>query len=135
MAEFATSIDIEAPPEIVFDHLVTVDGMLAWMGRRAELDPRPGGVFAVDIDGNPVRGEFVEVDRPRTVVVTWGLEGDDVLPAGSTKVAFRLTPTATGTRVDLTHSNLPESQVPPHTEGWAHFLGVLAESAAATAAA
>ncbi|SEM61750.1 hypothetical protein SAMN05660976_05617 [Nonomuraea pusilla] len=49
----------------------------------------------MDIDGNLIRGEFVEVDRPRTVVVTWGLEGDDVLPAGSTKVAFRLTPTAT----------------------------------------
>jgi len=126
MAEYATSIDIEAPPEIVFDHLVTVDGMLAWMGQRAELDPRPGGVFAVDIDGNPIRGEFVEVDRPRSVVVTWGLEANDVLPAGSTKVAFHLTPTATGTRVDLTHSNLPESQVPPHAEGWPHFLGILA---------
>lgn len=29
MAEFTTSIDIEAPPEIVFDHLVTEEGLLA----------------------------------------------------------------------------------------------------------
>nr|WP_269085611.1 SRPBCC domain-containing protein [Nonomuraea pusilla] len=106
-----------------------------WRGTSRRRRTWPGGVFAVDIDGNPIRGEFVEVDRPRTVVVTWGLEGDDVLPAGSTEVAFRLTPTATGTRVDLTHSNLPESQVPPHAEGWPHFLGILAETAAATAAA
>jgi uncharacterized protein YndB with AHSA1/START domain len=134
MADFATTIDIEAPPEIVFDHLVTVDGMLAWMGQRAELDPRPGGVFAVDIDGNPIRGEFVTVDRPHSVVVTWGLEANDVLPAGSTQVTFVLTPTATGTRLDLTHSGLPESQVPPHAEGWPHFLGILAGTAATAAA-
>jgi uncharacterized protein YndB with AHSA1/START domain len=128
VAEFATTIEIEAPPEIVFDHLVTVEGMVAWMGQHAELDATPGGIFSVDIDGNPVRGEFVEVDRPRTVVVTWGLLGSDVLPVGSTRVEFRLTPIDTGTRLDLVHSELPESQVEPHESGWTHFLGQLAQA-------
>ncbi len=72
MPDFVTSIDIEAPPEIVFAHLVTPDGMLAWIGQRVELDPTPGGVFSVDIDGNPIRGEYLEVDPPRVVVVSWG---------------------------------------------------------------
>src|SRR5262249_3988549 len=110
MAEFSTTIDIEAPPEIVFDHLVTADGMVAWMGKRAELDPTPGGVFSVDIDGNPIRGEFVVVDRPRTIVVTWGLLGSDILPVGSTRVEFQLTPIERGTRLALAHTDLPESQ-------------------------
>ena len=133
MAEFATSIDIEAPPEVVFDHLVTPEGMTAWMGQRAELDAIPGGVFSVDIDGNPIRGEYVEVDRPRTVVVTWGLLGSDILPVGSTRVEFRLTPIETGTRLDLSHTGLPDSQVAPHAEGWPHFAGQLAEAASAGA--
>ncbi|HKY15219.1 MAG TPA: SRPBCC domain-containing protein [Microthrixaceae bacterium] len=131
MAEFATSIDIEAPPEVVFDHLVTSEGMTAWMGQRAELDATPGGVFSVDIDGNPIRGEYVEVDRPRRVVVTWGLLGSDTLPVGSTRVEFRLTPIDSGTRVDFTHTGLPESQLAPHAEGWAHFLGRLDKITAA----
>ena len=49
-ANQATTVDIDAPPEIVFAHLVTPEGMLAWMGQQAELDPTPGGVFAVDGD-------------------------------------------------------------------------------------
>ena len=130
MPELATSIDIEASPEIVFDHLVTREGMLAWLGQHAELDATPGGVFAVDIDGNPIRGEYVEVDRPHRVVVTWGLLGSDELPVGSSRVEFRLTPIATGTRLDLTHTELPEAEVQNHVTGWTHFLGQLAEKLA-----
>lgn len=134
MAEFTTSIDIEAPPEIVFEHLVTEEGLLAWMGQRAEVDATPGGTFALDIDGNPIRGEYVVVDPHHTVVVTWGLLGSDILPVGSSRVEFRLTPIDVGTRVDLLHTDLPEDQVPPHAQGWPHFLARLAEASASPAA-
>ncbi|TMF00647.1 MAG: SRPBCC domain-containing protein, partial [Chloroflexi bacterium] len=53
MVDFSTSIDIEAPPEVVFAHLVDAERMVAWMGERADLQPRPGGSFAVDINGVP----------------------------------------------------------------------------------
>jgi uncharacterized protein YndB with AHSA1/START domain len=131
--EFATSIDIEASPEIVFEHLVTREGMLAWIGQHAELDATPGGVFAVDIGGNPIRGEYVEVDPPKVVVVTWGVLGNELLPAGSSRVEFRLTPIATGTRLELTHSGLPDVEVPKHAEGWEYFVPRLAEAAVAAA--
>jgi uncharacterized protein YndB with AHSA1/START domain len=132
VADYSTSIDIEAPPDVVFAHLVTRDGMLAWMGSHAELDPTPGGVFVVDIDGNPVRGEYLEVDPPHAVVVSWGVLGNDVLPPGSSRVEFRLTAIASGTRLDLTHSGLPADEVAPHAAGWTHFLGQLAQVAAPT---
>ena len=131
MADVTASIDIDAPPEVVFAHLVTPEGMVAWLGQHAELDPAPGGTFAVDISGTPVRGEYVEVDPPHTVVVTWGVAGNEVLPAGSSRVEFRLTPTATGTRLDLTHAGLPEIEQPKHAAGWAALLPDLAAAAAA----
>lgn len=129
MGEYATSIDIDAPPEVVFEHLVTVEGMTAWIGQHAELDATPGGVFTVDIDGTPIRGEYLEVDPPHTVVVSWGVLGNELLPAGSSRVEFRLTPIAGGTRLDLTHSDLPLEEVDKHRQGWTHFLAVLAETA------
>lgn len=133
MAEYVTSIDIEAPPEVVFDHLVTPEGMVAWMGQHADLDATPGGVFAVDIDGIPVRGEYLEVDPPHIVVISWGVLGNDVLPAGSSRVEFRLTAIASGTRLDLSHTDLPVTEVEDHRAGWTHFLARLAATAGAPA--
>lgn len=130
MAEFRDSIDIAAPPETVFEYLTTNAGMTAWMGQYADLDPTPGGKFAVDIAGHPVRGEYLHVEHPHRVVVSWGFAGDDDLPAGASTVEFRLTPTDTGTRVDLEHRDLPEAGVPGHAHGWAHFLPRLAVAGA-----
>lgn len=80
MAEYATSIEIEATPAEVFEYLVTDAGMTAWMGLHATLDPRPGGRFAVDIAGHAIRGEYLEVDQARRVVVSWGVAGSPDLP-------------------------------------------------------
>ena len=129
MADYSTSVDIEAPPEIVFAHLVTAEGMVAWMGQNAVLDPTPGGGFSVDIEGNPIRGEYLEVDPPHRVVVSWGVLGSDLMPSGSSRVEFRLTPTDAGTHLDLTHTGLPLETVPDHEQGWTHFLTRLAELA------
>ena len=122
MAEFATSIDIAAPPDVVFAHLTTLDGMVAWMGQHAELDPRPDGTFSVDINGSPVRGRYVEVDPPRRVVVSWGVAGSEVHPPGSSRVEFTLVPLADGTRLDLVHRDLPEERAAGYAQGWDHFL-------------
>jgi len=129
MAEYATSIEIEASPEEVFEYLVTPAGMTASMGQRADLDPCPGGTFDVDIAGSPIRGRYLEVHRPHRVVVSWGVAGSAEFPPGASRVSFTLTPTAHGTRhtahgtrVDLLHSGLPDLMVAGHAEGWAHFL-------------
>jgi uncharacterized protein YndB with AHSA1/START domain len=122
MAEYATSIEIEAAPAAVFDYLVTETGMTAWMGQHATLDPRAGGGFAVDIAGYAIRGRYLEVDRPHRVVVSWGVAGSPDLPPGTSTVEFTLTPTVRGTRADLTHSGLPDAQLDGHADGWTHFL-------------
>jgi uncharacterized protein YndB with AHSA1/START domain len=122
MAEHSSSIEIDASPDEVFAYLITPDGMTTWMGTRAVLDPRPDGVFEVDIAGTPVRGRYLAVDPPHRVVVSWGVAGSEDLPPGASTVSFTLTPTTSGTRVDLLHSGLPEPRVAGHRDGWAHFL-------------
>lgn len=126
MAEFATSIEIDARPDDVFDFLVTADGMTAWMGDWAALDPTTGGEFAVNVAGAAIRGRYLEVARPHRVVFSWGMTGSTELPPGASTVAFELTEIATGTRVDLRHTDLPEPQLPGHADGWANFLPRLA---------
>jgi len=130
VAEYRTSIEIAAPPESVFEYLTTESGMTAWMGSHADLEPRPDGLFAVDIAGFPIRGRYLRVEHPTRVVVSWGVAGSDDLPAGSSTVEFRLTAVGGGTRVDLTHSGLPEPDLPGHADGWQHFLPRLAVVAA-----
>lgn len=122
MAEHTTSIEIDAAPERVFTYLVTPEGLTTWMGQGAVLEPRPGGVFEVNIAGSPIRGKFLEVDAPYRMVVSWGIAGSDDFPPGTSTVAFTLTPTERGTRVDLSHSGLPEEMLDGHESGWRHFL-------------
>ena len=97
MAEFATSIDIEAPPDIIFAHLTDPRRMVAWMGQHADLEPVPGGTFAVDVQGTPFRGQYLEIDPPRPVLVSWGLAGSDDFPPGISREEFTLTPIPSGT--------------------------------------
>ena len=122
MAEYSTSIEIDAPPARVFDYLVTEAGMTAWMGQHATLEPEPGGEFAVDIAGYAIRGQYLRVERPHRVVVSWGVADGEDLPPGASTVEFRLTPIPGGTRVDLVHSDLPDAGLRGHADGWAHFL-------------
>lgn len=122
MAEYATYIEIDAPPATVFEYLTTEAGMTAWMGEHAELDARPGGRFAVDIAGYPIRGQYLQVQPPTLIVVSWGVAGSADLPAGTSTVEFRLTALVRGTRVDLIHSGLPETELAGHADGWEHFL-------------
>lgn len=122
MAEHATSIEINAEPAVVFEYLVNPEALTAWMGQHAVLEPHPGGLFAVDIAGSPIRGTYLEVEAPRRVLVSWGVAGSDDLPPGASTVAFTLTATAQGTRIDVVHSDLPDADLAGHVDGWSHFL-------------
>lgn len=132
MAEYATSIEIEAPPDVVFEYLTTEAGMTAWMGQYARLDPQRGGEFAVDIAGHAIRGEYLAVEPHSRVVVSWGIVGTPDLPAGASTVEFLLAATDQGTRLELVHSQLPDTAVAGHRDGWQHFVPRLALAAAGT---
>jgi len=116
---------IAAPPEAVFPYFTDPALIATWMGDRADLDPRPGGVFAVDVGASPARGTYLAVEPPTRVVFTWGLPGSQTMPAGSTTVEVILTADGDETVVSLTHRNLPGEHLPGHQKGWDTFLGAL----------
>ena len=125
-------IRIEATPETIFPFFTDPEKMLRWMGVSADLDPRPGGLYHCDVNGNDVaRGEYVSIEPPHRIVFTWGWEGDGhPVPPGSSTVEVTLTPDGEGTLVRLTHSDLPEPTQGQHAEGWEHYLARLAVAAA-----
>ena len=127
-------IRIAARPETVFDFFVDPEKMVNWKGRRAELDPRPGGVYRVEISDQAIAsGEYAEIDAPSRVVFTWGWEGQETgehaVPPGSSRVEIELTPDGDGTLVRLRHLDLPEQSREIHGQGWDMYLGRLAAAA------
>jgi uncharacterized protein YndB with AHSA1/START domain len=125
-------VRIAASPETVFDFFTEPDRMIQWMGRSAELDPRPGGRFHCDINGDAVAGgEYIVLEPPNRVVFTWGWEGEDsVTPAGSSTVEVLLAADGEGTHLRLIHSDLPsEESAGKHGHGWRHYLDRLATAA------
>jgi uncharacterized protein YndB with AHSA1/START domain len=127
-------VRIRARPETIFPFFVEPELMVRWMGTVAEVDPRPGGIYRVDVDAGAhvARGEFVEVSPPDRVVFTWGWESEDspVRP-GSSTVEVTLTRDDDHTIVRLVHSGLPSrDSADAHTVGWEHYLPRLEVAAA-----
>jgi uncharacterized protein YndB with AHSA1/START domain len=136
-AEPGTAVEVEtriaASPETVFEFFTDPDKMVQWMGRSADLDPRPRGGFRCDINGRDVAaGEFVEVDPPRRLVFTWGWDvAEPVTPPGSSTVEVLLAPDGGGTHLRLIHRDLPSVEsTKKHRHGWEHYTERLATAAA-----
>lgn len=116
---------VQAEPATVFEFFTDPDKMVRWMGEAAELEPRPGGLFRVNVEGDHVaRGSYVEVDPPRRLVFTWGWEGEDAPVApGESTVEVTLAAEPGGTRVRLVHRDLATDElVRLHAAGWEKYV-------------
>jgi uncharacterized protein YndB with AHSA1/START domain len=126
---------IDASPETVWDFLVDPDKAVRWMGQNAAFEPRPGGLYRVEVlPGNTAVGEFVELDPPRRLVFTWGWEPggvDTKVPSGTSTVEIELEPSGVGgTVLRFRHHGLPdEGAAQSHAHGWDHYLERLAVAA------
>ena len=117
-------VRIEAPPHEVFPFFTDPAKMVLWKAVEASLDPRPGGIFWINVTGHDIaRGEYVEIDPPRRVVFTFGWEsGSSLEPPGSTTVEITLAPDGDGTLLRLVHRGVPDEVRAGSTEGWDHYL-------------
>ncbi len=120
-------VRISASPETIFPFLTDPERIVRWKGTEAMLDPRPGGIYRVNVAGKHMaRGEFVEIKPNSKVVFTWGWEGNDDVPPGSSTVEVSLIPDGDETTVRLRHTDLPTKEsAAEHTMGWDHYMGRL----------
>jgi len=126
---------IAARPETVFSYFTDPARYRLWQGVDAELDPRPGGMFRVTMTGKSgavVRGEYLEVDPPRRLVLTWGWERwdgqpDAYVPVGSSTVEITLVADGEHTVVRVQHRGLAGAHAYEfHEWGWDMTLERLA---------
>jgi uncharacterized protein YndB with AHSA1/START domain len=116
-------IHIDARPETVFAFFTDPAKMMRWMGAGATLDPRPGGICRIDINGYITRGEYLEIVPHSRVVFTWGWENEGSTPRpGASTVEISLTPDGDGTLLRLRHLGLNATERASHGEGWDLFI-------------
>jgi uncharacterized protein YndB with AHSA1/START domain len=121
---------IAARPETVFAFFTDPAKMIRWMGEQATLDPRPGGICRIDINGYVTRGEYVELVPHSRVVFTWGWEQAGSTPQpGESTVEISLIPDGEGTILRLRHLGLNAGERASHGQGWDLFLPRLAAAA------
>lgn len=120
---------IAASPEVVFPYFTDPELIVSWIGRRAELDPTPGGLFALDMGEVAAHGTYLVVEPPHRVVFTWGIPGNATLPPGTSTVEVLLTADGDGTLIELTHRDLPTPDLDSHRAGWETQLAQLRDAA------
>ena len=126
---------IAAPPATVFAFLTDPDKILRWMGTEAATEPHPGGLYLLKGIGGTrnrtARGAFREVVPVHRLAYTFGWDGDESVPPGSSLIEIDLIDRDGGTLVRMTQRGLPTAeQCAAHASGWAHYFGRLAMAAA-----
>ena len=139
---------IAARPSIVFDALITTEGLSSWFGPddgqilSANSDIRVGGKLGVRfrLAGDAVEDvaaagseheclcEFLEIDKPRRIVMSWQwiFGGDPAEQGRVSRLEFHLRPIDTGTELTLIHAGLrDEASVRSHGWGWSGSLDKL----------
>ena len=99
-----------------------------------EIDARVGGSFNFTRrDGEDVEhvGTYVEMDRPRRLVFTFGVPK---FSAQMTRVSIDLKPLPTGCELTLTHEDVLPEWLDKTREGWGKIVDGLAANLATEAA-
>lgn len=120
----------DAEPNTVFRAITTPSLVQRWMGPEGsqctveEMEFTLGGRLRLQVafpDGPTfvLHGFYEQIQPPRRLVHSWGMEGE---PLEST-VVWDLEPVGTGTRLRLSHHGLtlPED-VTQNDAGWRHLL-------------
>src|ERR1700739_1536667 len=96
---------IAAPPAAVFALLTDPEKILRWMGTEAEVEAQAGGLYLLNVPGARfARGSFREVVPVHRLAYSFGWEGSEVVPPGSSLVEIDLLEQpAAGTLLGLAH--------------------------------
>jgi uncharacterized protein YndB with AHSA1/START domain len=138
-----SEVEIAAPPERVFEALITREQAMQWGTNDAfqmtswEMDARPGGKwrFVSKERGGKTppglasydhHGEILEMDPPRLLAYSWFANWHDN-PSHPTVVRWELTPTKAGTHLKVIHSGLAPlpGACQGYSQGWPGLVEAL----------
>lgn len=133
MSPPAVSVErrVVGTPADVFGYFTDPTKHVLWLGSWVDLDPRPGGAYVVHFDDTTrIAGEYLVVDPPSRIVLTWGWEsrhptpgGLERVPPGSTRVEIQFVADGAETIVKVLHSGLDTAEQSDFTTtGWTHYL-------------
>lgn len=112
---------IDAPPELVWQALTDPELISQWSGAQAEFNAEPGAEYK--LWNGDIAGSVVEVVPVNRLVQTWKPNNWTV---EDSIVTFTLSPSDSGTRVDLIHENVQDWDYAGTSEGWdIYYLGVI----------
>jgi len=105
----AFEFDLPHPPDKVWRALTEPALLAEWLLPVFDLELEPGAAFLFKTQAYPgwdgtVNCQFIEIEPHRKLSYTWNV------PFLETVVTFTLTPTASGTRLDLVQSGFKPEQ-------------------------
>jgi uncharacterized protein YndB with AHSA1/START domain len=127
---------IAAPPALVWEMLVTPDGLREWIGPDAgpvlvaDVEPHEGGSYrfrfrTIEGSEHEASGRCLAFEPLHRLVMSWSWLGDND-NGGESEVEFELAPADDGTRLTLTHRGLSdEASRDGHALGWTGSLDKL----------
>ncbi|HKF15095.1 MAG TPA: SRPBCC domain-containing protein [Gaiellaceae bacterium] len=124
------AVEVEAPPDRVWELLTDPAELPRWWPDAAELEPRVGGRVVLRFGPGDVSGEITTWEPPSALGFTWEASN---MPGVRLHVALTVDDMGDGrSRVSVVHSGFeaaPAEAREAVVGGWAHFLPRLAEVA------
>jgi len=112
---FSLKVDFTVLPETIFKAWLSSEGHSEMTGSPAQVEPRVGGAFTA-WDGY-ITGKTLELKPFSRIVQAWRTgEFEDADP--DSRLEIELEVVTSGTRLTLTHSNIPEGQAESYKSGW-----------------
>ena len=95
------SVEIKAPPSVVWRWLASQEALRQWVGPDLQIDLRVGGSYRMSSEGTWISGVVLDIVPEGALVLSWFEEGGDwVHPA---RLVIELRPTPSGTQVAVSH--------------------------------
>jgi uncharacterized protein YndB with AHSA1/START domain len=121
------TVDIEATPETVFRFFTDSDRWARWWGAGSTIDARIGGRLLIKFPGGTeVLGSVKSLVPNERIVFTYGYASRTPIEPEASTVTIILTPTPSGTRLQLTHEFSEELPRDQHIQGWRFQLSLFA---------
>ena len=113
--EFKLTAEFAATPEKVFKSWLSSKEHSAMTGSPAQVEPRVGGTFTA-WDGY-ITGKTLELKPYSRIVQAWRT-GEFTEADPDSSLIIELEAAGDGTRLTLTHSNIPAGQAESYKAGW-----------------